>query len=84
MLFDRETISFVWVVLLDSVAQGKYQNEEAAVVDGIRLLMGREKLRNEIQLGIEQLDRGESCDGETTFAEVNAVIDEIEASQQSK
>ena len=66
------------------VAQGKYQNEEAAVVDGIRLLMGREKLRNEIQLGIEQLDRGESCDGETTFAEVNAVIDEIEASQQSK
>ena len=84
MLFDRETISFVWVVLLDSVAQGKYQNEEAEVVDGIRLLMGREKLRNEIQLGIEQLDRGESCDGETTFAEVNAVIDEIEASQQSK
>ena len=66
------------------VAQGKYQNEEAAVVDGIRLLMGREKLRNEIQLGIEQLDRGESSDGETTFAEVNAVIDEIEASQQSK
>jgi len=66
------------------VAQGKYQNEEEAVVDGIRLLMGREKLRNEIQVGIEQLDRGEFCDEETVFAEVDAVIDEIEASQQSK
>ncbi len=66
------------------VAQGKYQNEEEAVVDGIRLLMGREKLRNEIQVGIQQLDRGEVCDEETVFAEVDAVIDEIEASQQSK
>jgi len=66
------------------VAQGKYQNEEEAVADGIRLLMGREKLRNEIQVGIEQLDRGEFCDEETVFAEVDAVIDEIEASQQSK
>jgi len=66
------------------VAQGKYQNEEEAVVDGIRLLMGREKLRNEIHVGIEQLDRGEFCGEETVFAEVDAVIDEIEASQQSK
>jgi len=46
--------------------------------------MGREKLRNEIQAGIEQLDRGEFCREETVFAEVDAVIDEIEASQQSK
>lgn len=66
------------------VAQGKYKSEEEAVVDGVRLLMGREKLRNEIQLGVEQLDRGESCDDETVFAEVDAVIDEIEESNQSK
>lgn len=64
------------------VAQGKYQNEEAAVVDGIRLLMGRERLRSEIQVGVDQLDRGESCDEETVFAEVDAAIDEVEASQQ--
>ena len=64
------------------IAQGKYQNEEEAIVDGIRLLMEREKLRNEIQVGIEQLDRRESWDEETVFAEVDAVIDEIEASQQ--
>ena len=66
------------------VAQGKYPSEEAAVVDGIRLLMGREKLRNEIQVGVEQLDRGESCDEETVFAEVEAVIDEVEATQSGK
>ena len=66
------------------VAQGKYQNEEAAVVDGIRLLMGREKLRADIQVGIDQLARGESCDEETVFAEVDAVIDEVEASGQDE
>ncbi len=66
------------------VAQGKYQNEEAAVVEGIRLLMGREKLRDEIQVGIEQLDRGESCDEETLFSELGAAIDEVEASQRDK
>ena len=66
------------------VAQGRYQNEEAAVVDGIRLLMSREKLRADIQVGINQLDRGESCDEETVFAEVDAVIDEVEASGQDE
>jgi len=66
------------------VAQGKYQNEEDGVVDGIPLLMGRENLRNEIHVAIKQLDRGESCDEETVFAEVDTVIDEIDASQQSK
>lgn len=66
------------------VAQGKYQNEEAVVVDGVRLLMGREKLRAEIQVGIDQLDCGESCDEETVFAEVDAVIDEVEASERDE
>lgn len=66
------------------VAQGKYQDEEAAVVDGIRLLMGREKLRDEIQVGIDQLGRGESCDEETVFSEIDAAIDEVEESQQDR
>lgn len=64
------------------VAQGKYQNEQEAVVDGIRLLMGREKLRREIQTGVDQLDRGESCEEANVFAEVDTAIDEVERSQQ--
>ena len=66
------------------VAQGKYQTEEAAVVDGIRLLMGREQLRTEIQLGIEQLDRGESSGEDSVFAEIDAAIDEVEATQRGE
>ena len=63
------------------VSQGRYKSEEAAVVDGIRLLMGREKLREEIQIGVDQLDRGESHDEETVFAEIEAAIRESEATQ---
>ncbi len=66
------------------VAQGKYQTEEAAVVDGIRLLMDREQLRSEIQLGIEQLDHGDSSEEDSVFAEIYAAIDEAEASQRGE
>ncbi len=66
------------------VAQGKYQTEEAAVVDGIRLLMGREQLRSEIQLGVEQLDRDESSDEDSVFAEIDAAIDEAKATQRGE
>jgi len=36
------------------VAQGRYSSEEAAVVDGLRLLMGRERLREKIAEGVER------------------------------
>ena len=61
------------------VAQGKYENEEAAVVEGIRLLMGREKLRSEINKGIEQLDRGESFDEDAVFDEVETEIRRVDS-----
>ena len=64
------------------VAQGRFDSEEAAVVEGIRLLMSREKLRGEIQKGVKQLDDGQWFDEDTVFAEVNAEIDKIESSQQ--
>ena len=63
------------------VSQGRFDSEEAAVVEGIRLLMGREQLRDEIQKGVDQVDRGDCIDEETVFAEVNAEIDKIERSQ---
>ena len=56
--------------------------EEAAVVEGIRLLMSREKLREEIQKGVKQLDDGQWFDEETVFAELSAEINKIESSQQ--
>jgi len=59
------------------VAQGKYQSEEDAIVDGIRLLKGREELRAKIAAGIGQLDRGESFHEEAVFDEVEAEIRRI-------
>ena len=61
------------------VAQGKYATEEAAVVEGIRLLMGREELRKKISVGVEQLDLGESFDEATVFEEVEAEIIRVES-----
>ena len=64
------------------VAQGRYSSEEDAIVEGIKLLMGREQLRGEIETGVKQLDAGEFYDEETVFSEINAEIDKVEAEQQ--
>lgn len=64
------------------VAQGRFTSEEDAIVEGVKLLMGREQLRGEIQRGVRQLDAGESYDEETVFNEVEAEIDKAEAEQQ--
>ena len=64
------------------VAQGRFDSEESVVVEGVRLLMTREKLRGKIQEGVQQLEIGQWSDEEATFAEVEAEIDEIESSQQ--
>ena len=54
------------------VAQGRYSSEEAAVVDGLRLLMGRESLRGKIAEGVEDLERGESFSEDAGFADVES------------
>ena len=64
------------------VSEGRFDSEEAAVIEGVRMLMGREQLRAEVQVGIDQLDNGQHFDEETVFAEVNAEIDKIESTQQ--
>lgn len=56
------------------VSQGRFESEEAAVVEGIRLLMSREQLRSEIQTGVDQLDRGECFDEETLFRELGEEV----------
>ena len=65
------------------VSQGRFDSEEAAVVEGIRLLMSRERLRGEVQKGVEQLDNGQWFDEETVFGELKAEIDKTESQQGS-
>ena len=62
------------------VAQGKYQSEEDAVVDRIRLLKSREELREKIAAGVDQLDRGESLDEDAVFDDIEAELRRIESS----
>ena len=64
------------------VSEGRFDSEEAAVLEGVRMLMGREQLKGEIQVGIDQLDNGQHFDEETVFAELNAEIDRVESTQQ--
>ena len=52
------------------VASGEYDSPEEAVAEGIRLLMGRQKLRADIQKGIDELDAGQGIEGEQVFAEL--------------
>ena len=64
------------------VSNGQFDSEEAAIIEGVRMLMGREQLKAEIQVGVDQLDNGNHFDEETVFAEVNAEIDKVESTQQ--
>jgi antitoxin ParD1/3/4 len=52
------------------VASGEYQSADEAIADGVRLLMGRQQLRAEIQKGIDELDAGKGIEGERVFAEL--------------
>lgn len=52
------------------VTTGKYPSEQAAVAEGLRLLMSREQLKTEIAKGICDLNEGRWYDEETAFAEL--------------
>ena len=58
----------------DAVASGRYESQQEILNDALTLWKKREeeldKLRAEIQIGIDQLDRGESIDGEIVHQEL--------------
>ncbi|MEM6691327.1 MAG: hypothetical protein AAF664_18010 [Planctomycetota bacterium] len=60
------------------ISQGKFQNEQEVVAEGIRLVIARDKLHADIQAGIDQLDRGQSVDADKFYAEERRRIKAIE------
>ncbi|QDV15123.1 hypothetical protein CA51_50350 [Rosistilla oblonga] len=63
----REAMQFVEGL----VASGEYDSANEAVVDGVRLLMGRQQLRSDIQKGIAELDAGLGINGDEVFADLD-------------
>jgi len=60
------------------VATGRYESEQAAVAEGLRLLKSREQLRSDVEEGFRQMDEGQWVDGETLFADLHRDIDAME------
>ncbi|HEX4129246.1 MAG TPA: CopG family transcriptional regulator [Pirellulales bacterium] len=60
----------------EAVASGIYPTEDALFAEGVRLLWQREQLRRDVQVGIDQLDRGEAIPAETVFADLRKKIAE--------
>jgi antitoxin ParD1/3/4 len=66
------------------IDDGVVASQQEALTEGLRLLRGREQLRRDVNLGIEQLDRGEGRDGDEVFARLEKQIDEIERGEDAR
>lgn len=55
------------------VALGKFRSVEEVVVESVRRLVSSEKLREQVQAGIDQADRGELLDHDTVFAKLRSL-----------
>ncbi|WP_164102576.1 ribbon-helix-helix domain-containing protein [Candidatus Laterigemmans baculatus] len=57
------------------VASGRFRSADEALAEGVRLLASAEKLREEVEVGIQQADRGELVDHDTVFARLRTLAD---------
>jgi putative addiction module CopG family antidote len=52
------------------VARRRFLSEDEVLAESLRLLQARESLIEEVQVGFEQIDQGESVDGPAFFSEL--------------
>ena len=92
---EAKTVSFTPAqasFVTTCVKSGRYQSASEVVREAIRLLEHRQALqqaelesaRKLIQVGTEQLDRGQTVDSETFFREWDEELDGLEAAQRGK
>ncbi len=56
------------------IASGRFESAQEAVSEGVRLLVGNEKLRQAVQIGIDQADAGDLHDHDTVFAQLKSMV----------
>lgn len=64
------------------VSTGRFATVEEAVAEGIRLLASNERLRQQVQEGIEQADRGDVIDHDTVFAGLRTMANAAKADKE--
>jgi putative addiction module CopG family antidote len=67
-------------VIENLVDSGRFSSMEDAVLEGVRLLAANERLRSEVQMGINQADRGDVHDHDTVFEQLKAMAAQAESS----
>ena len=50
------------------VDSGRFSSADEVIGEGIRLLVAQEQLRQQVEIGIEEADRGNLVDHDTVFA----------------
>lgn len=65
------------------VAAGQYTTANEAVADGVRLLIARNRLREEIQIGIDDLENGRVHSHEEVFSELRATAARLAESSRN-
>jgi len=68
--------------LADLVAAGRFSSVGEAVREGVGLLISREDLKRQIQVGIDQADRGEVIDHDTVFRRLRTLAGAADESAQ--
>lgn len=61
------------------VESGRFSSVDEAISEGIRLLISQERLKQQIQVGIDQADRGDVVDHDTVFSQLRTMATELEA-----
>lgn len=73
--------------ITDAVKTGRYGSRSEVLREGVRLVQEREaqlqRLRAEIQKGIDDADAGRVVDADEAFDEVERMLDDIEAAKRA-
>ena len=63
------------------IASGKYRDEQELIQDSVRLLRDREqqldKLREDLCVGLEEIERGEVVPGEEVFEQLREKLSQL-------